>query len=339
MLRAVPFLISAFFQTPTPTPTWRHLSSGCTTDLRGVSAPGGTVVWATGAKGTILRTLDGLHWEARPAPEGDTLDFRDVHALDAQRAWVLAAGPGPAGRIYATTDGGAHWTLQFANTDPGAFLDAFAFWDATHGLALGDVLQGRFQVLTTGDGGATWRPIPEAGLPEALPGEGAFAASGTCLITTGTREAWFVTGSAQASRVFHSSDRGRTWTVTDTPVPAGTPTQGLFSIAMTGRTGLLVGGDYQQKAQLPFTGARTEDGGRTWIPMALEPRGFHSAVLALPGKGPTFLSLGLAGTGLSEDGGRTWRALDPTPFHALAFRDGRAWAVGPGGRIARLSWP
>ncbi len=345
LLRAALLLISAFtIGAPLAAQgsAWRPLASGVTADLRGLSAPGGTVAWATGAKGTLLRTLDGTRWEARPAPVGgEDLDYRDVHALNAREAWVLAAGPGAAGRIYHTADGGEHWALQFINVNPKAFLDAFAFWDATHGIALGDVLEGRFQVLTTEDGGAHWQPVPEGALPPALDREGAYAASGTCVITTGTRDAWFVTGGAKTSRTFHTSDRGRTWAVTETPVPSQGATLGLFSIAFTpSGVGVVVGGDYQQKADLPLTGARTEDGGRTWRPVALDPKGFHSSVFAIPGTSATLLSLGLAGTSLSRDGGRTWAPLDRTPLHAVAFADaGLGWAVGPGGLIAKYAGP
>lgn len=329
---------SLFAQAPV---AWRLQPSGSQAELRGISAPSGIVAWATGAKGTVLRTLDGHRWEAKAAPEGTALDFRDVHALDAQRAWILAAGPGASGRIYRTSDGGDHWTLQFANTDPASFLDAFAFWDDTHGIALGDVLQGRFQVLITEDGGTTWKPVPPGALPLALPGEGAFAASGTCLVTRGARDAWFVTGGAKASRVFHTSDRGLTWAVVESPVPANGPALGLFSVAFsTAGQGVVVGGDYQQKADLPITGARTEDGGRTWIPASMDPKGFHSAVVAIPGSAATFISLGLAGTGLSRDGGRTWAPLDRTPFNAVAFADAHhGWAVGPRGTIAAYAGP
>ncbi len=342
-MRALPFLplLAFLLSSPAHAQAWRPQASGTTAELRGLSAPSPKVAWATGAKGTVLRTTDGRRWEARPVPGGEALDFRDVHARNADRAWILAAGPGASGRIYRTTDGGARWTLQFTNAEPEGFLDALAFWDGAHGIALGDVLRGRFQMLTTGDGGATWTPVPAAALPPALEGEGAFAASGTCLFTSGTHDAWFVTGGAARSRVFRTADRGRTWTVAETPVPVGGPSQGLFSIAFSdSRHGLAVGGDYQQKAGLFPTGARTEDGGATWHPVALAPKGFHSAVVAIPGAGRAFLSLGLAGTGLSRDGGRTWTALDATPFNAVAFADRtHGWAVGPKGTIAAYAGP
>jgi hypothetical protein len=60
-----------------------------------------------------------------------------------------------------------------------------AFWDATHGIVLGDPIPDengklKFELLITTDG-RTWTPIPPAQLPPAEEGEAAFAASNTCL--------------------------------------------------------------------------------------------------------------------------------------------------------------
>ena len=65
-------------------------------------------------------------------------------------------------------------------------------------------------------------------MPPAVAGEFAFAASGTCLVTSG-RDAWFATGGG-ASRVFHSRDGGLTWTVAAAPIPAA-EAGGVFSLA------------------------------------------------------------------------------------------------------------
>ena len=86
--------------------------------------------------------------------------------------------------------------------DPKGFLDAIAFWDEKHGMALGDPVKGLFQLLVTTDGGANWKPLAAKTLPPALAGEGAFAASGTCLVTHGDSDVWFTTGGAKAARVF-----------------------------------------------------------------------------------------------------------------------------------------
>ena len=81
-------------------------------------------------------------------------------------------------------------------------------------------------------------------MPAALPGEGAFAASGTCLVVQGDRNAWFGTG---GGRVFRSTDRGRSWTVHTTPIRAGNGTSGIFSLAFWDADhGVAVGGDYKE---------------------------------------------------------------------------------------------
>src|SRR5262249_26696310 len=159
---------------------------------------------------------------------------------------------------------------------PNGFLDAFAFWDADHGLALGDPVDGRFEVMTTEDGGRTWkRPSPE-GMPPALLGEGAFAASGSCLVVAGDGHAWFGAGGARPSRVSRPADKGRTWTVHETTVMAGPPSSGIFSLAFSdGDHGIAVGGDYKEPGRASHIVALTSDGGRTWrSPKGPEPGGY-----------------------------------------------------------------
>jgi photosystem II stability/assembly factor-like uncharacterized protein len=190
-----------------PAQTWVNHQSGVTASLRGVSAVSDRVVWASGSAGTYLTTTDGgAAWRAATVPGAEDLDFRDVHAVDARTAYLLSSGPGEKSRIYKTTDASLHWTLQFTNPDSKGFFDAIAFWDARHGIVLGDPVNEEFVTLTTADGGEHW---VRQHTPPALPNEGAFAASGTCLIVLGQQEAWFATGGPGGARVFHSQDGGR----------------------------------------------------------------------------------------------------------------------------------
>ena len=190
-----------------PAQTWIAQTSRTTASLRGVSAPDAAVVWASGTGGTYLRTLDGgATWHAAVLPGAEDLDFRAVHALDSHTAWLLSSGPGAKSAIFKTSDGGAHWSRLFTNPDAGGFFDALAFWDAQHGIVLGDPVDGQFVILTTDNGGQTWQ---RRKLPLALPNEGAFAASNSCLAVRGKSEAWFGTGGPSGARVFHSTGRGR----------------------------------------------------------------------------------------------------------------------------------
>jgi photosystem II stability/assembly factor-like uncharacterized protein len=314
-------------------------AAGTTERFRGVSAVSEQVAWASGNKGTIVRTTDGgATWTPVSPPDASSLDFRDIEAFSADTAYVLSIGSGAASRIYKTSDGGKTWALQFTSADPKSFYDAIAFWDVNTGLAFGDPVDGRFTVIRTIDGGRTWTPVPPANVPPAIDGEGAFAASGTCLVVEGAANAWFGTGGASRARVFRSTDRGLTWTVADTPIMAGNASSGVFSLAFADALhGLAVGGDYRKERDSGDNLASTSDGGKTWA-VATRLRSFRSAVAFLPGsKGQGALAVGPGGTDLSRDGGATWAPLGEDGYHAFSFARGTAvgWAVGEQGRVAK----
>jgi photosystem II stability/assembly factor-like uncharacterized protein len=314
---------------------WKPQTSGTTAQLRGVSAVSSTVAWASGSKGTYLRTTDGgATWTHGAVPGAEALDFRDVEAVSENVGYLMAT----AGKIFKTIDGGNHWTLQYDNTTPGIFLDSFAFWDDQHGIALGDPIKGSFVVITTSDGGASWQQVPSAAIPPAIEGEAAFAASGTCIAVQGKDNAWFATG-GRAARVFRSTDRGRTWNVSRAPIISGVDSTGIFSIAFRdAKNGVIVGGDYKRPEEVNENAARTTDGGVTWKPIERSrPGGFRSSVAFIPG-GTSIVAVGQAGADSSTDDGLSWERLGSEGYHSLSFaRSGKSgWAVGADGRIARF---
>src|SRR5260370_1969268 len=114
-------------------------------------------------------------------------------------------------------------------------------------------------------------------MPAALPGEGAFAASNTCLLLSG-EEILFGTG-GPAARVFHSPDSGRTWSVAETPIAHGKTSSGVFSVARAHEMIIVVvGGDYQDPARASGVAAYSLDEGRTWQLSTQEPGGYRSSV-------------------------------------------------------------
>jgi photosystem II stability/assembly factor-like uncharacterized protein len=309
--------------------SWHPQPSGTTAELRGLSIVSDQVAWASGARGTVLRTVDGAHWQALQVPDADKIDLRDIHAFDAKSAIVMGAGPGANSRIYRTDDGGASWKLMVTNQVAEGFWDAMAFWDKDNGILFGDPVKGRFQVYVTADGGATWREVQGSGL-EAMPSEGAFAASGTCLTVAGANDAWIATGGSATSRVFHSADRGKTWRAQSTPIPAGAAARGVFSVAfLNAKEGFAAGGDYKEPRMAGINGAATSDGGATWTPVAVQPAGYMSVVVPVPGAPRAFVAAGLAGSGYSRDGGKSWTVLDHTPMNTVGFANpATGWAVG-----------
>jgi len=302
--------------------------------LRGISAVSSKVAWASGAKGTVLRTIDGGEtWETLAIVGADSLDFRDIQAFDQNTAFVLSIGPGDQSRIYKTADGGRIWQRQFTNSDPKAFYDCFAFWDSTHGIAVSDSLDGKFPLIATSDG-MTWNPVVVKNMPAALPNEGAFAASGTCIATFGKNDVWFGTG-GPAARVFHSSDRGKNWTVAETPIIHGAASQGVFSLAFwTVKDGVAVGGDYKEPKKGESVVAVTHDGGKTWALATKSPAGYRSAVAV--GASHTLVAVGTSGADISHDNGNAWTPLFTEDLNALALAGNSGWAVGPGGKIVAI---
>ena len=319
---------------------WRAETSGITSELRGLSVVSDSVAWASGAKGTVLRTTDGAHWQVIHVADADKLDFRDIHAIDAKSALVMSAGPGAASRIYRTDDGGATWRLLATNQFAEGFWDAMAFWDADNGILFGDPVKGRFQAYVTADGGATWRQLEGKGL-DALENEGAFAASGSCLSVAGARDAWIVTGGAQSSRVFHSSDRGASWQAAALPIPAGAPHAARSRSASPIRASAWRPAATTRNRRWPRSTARAaKTAAPPGPPAAILPAGYMSVVMPVPGAPASFVAAGLAGSGYSLDAGKSWTALDATPMNTVAFASPTTgWAIGPKGLLMKYTGP
>jgi photosystem II stability/assembly factor-like uncharacterized protein len=340
-LRALPLrlVLLSFALAGPASAQWAPQSSPTNAELRGLSVVSPRAAWASGQHGTVVRTTDGgVTWTLDTIPGASALDLRAIAATSATTAHAISIGD--SSRIYRTTDGGRSWSMVWSATRKGTFLDAIRFWDAQHGIAMSDPVNGAFLLLTTDDGGATWQEIPAEHVPPALEGEGAFAASGSCLTVYGSADVWLASGGARVARVYHSANRGQSWQVYDTPIRAGAPSAGIFSVAFRdARHGVIAGGDYQQPALRGRNVALTADGGVTWtlVDSATSPAGYRSAVAYAPGTdGRELVAVGLTGTDVSKDGGRRWVQVDSVAYNSVEYATRTVgWAVGPKGRIAK----
>jgi photosystem II stability/assembly factor-like uncharacterized protein len=326
-------------------PSWQEGVVDADQSFRGLDGVDRRTAWVAGGSATeggpgrVFRTTDGgRSWEDVSPPDTDGLMFRDVEARGKREAVVLAIGPGEASRIYRTTDGGASWDAAFVNDDPAAFYDCMAIYPGgRRGLAMSDPVDGKFRILATRDAGRSWEVLPAEGMPEA-PTEYGFAASGDCLVTAG-RSAYFGSGGG-ASRVFRSDDFGRTWTASDSTIPAG-EAAGVFALAFrTPQQGVAVGGDFADPADGADAVAATRHG-ETWRSVG-DPEHLAEDAAWLPGRRHPLLITGesgeVMGTSISLDGGDSWTRVSETGFHALdCTRDGSCWAAGGDGRVARLT--
>lgn len=316
--------------------------SGTSALLIGIHVVSEQVVWAAGARGTVTRSTDGgATWTAGKVPGADSLQFRDVHALDARTAWVLSIGNGPQSRIYHTRDAGATWQSQFVNADSAAFYDCMDFWDARRGIVIGDATGRSMAVLLTTDGGATWRRVDPSTLPDAQPSEGSFAASGTCVETGAAGRAWIVMSTPTRARLLRTADYGRTWALETLPITThegSGPQSVIFRDAMHG---MVLGGGYASKPGDTLI-AVTSDGGATWTPRPAPPFKVGSwGGTWVPGaQRPTVFAVGPSGAAVSTDEGRTWTVLDTLNYWTVgASSPTSVWAAGTQGRVTRFPVP
>jgi len=326
-----------------PRPRFRQTVVDPDQSFRGLDAVDRRTAWASGGSvsggdGSVWRTTDGGRtWADVSPPDTAGLSLRDVEARDAGTAVVMSIGNGEDSRIWRTDDGGRSWTETFRNTDEAAFYNCLDFYPGgRRGLAVSDPVGGKFRILATDDGGRSWEVLPDAGMPDST-GEYNFSASGDCLVVAG-RTAWFGSGGS-AARVFRSTDRGRTWTASDSTLRAG-EAAGVFGLAFrTPRHGVAVGGDFDPAVVDPDGSALTRDG-RTWTAggdlahLGEDAAWISRELLVVTGEsGPE------AGTSFSTDGGRTWEPVTGTGgYHTLdCTRDGSCWAAGSAGRIARAT--
>ena len=304
-----------------------------TASVRGLFLVNDQVGWASGTGGTFLRMIDGENWTADTIAGYTHLDFRDVHAFDANTALLMAAGE--EGRILRTEDGGISWTEVYTRLDSGIFLDGMDF-HGNVGYCYGDPIDGKFVVIRSDDFGKTWEEVSKELLPNSLPHEAGFAASGTGLLSL-EKMIYVATGGDSLARIMRIAQGQEQWDFFNTPLRSETGC-GIFSITAAKQNLIAVGGCYLDSANATGNCAVSADWGETWSLIAEnQPRGYRSCV-AYAEKSDFLLTTGRTGMDYSLDQGYNWTALTDEGFNTCALADSTGWAMGKSGKIAKLSW-
>jgi photosystem II stability/assembly factor-like uncharacterized protein len=282
--------------------------------IRGLSVVDDQVIWFSGSKGFVGRSMDGGHsWQYRQLTNFEKVDFRSLYAFDSLNAIIANAGS-PAS-ILKTADGGKTWKAVYQNDHPDIFLDGIDFWDAQSGLIYGDPVEGRMTLLKTTNGGETWSEIPANQRPALEKGEASFAASGTGIRCFDKGKTIVATG-GMVSRLWISEDWGERWVSLASPIIQGKSTTGIFSVSINMKTWLTVGGDYEVDTLSNKNTFYSRDGGKSWIAPKKSTRGYRSAVEFINGK--TWLAVGQSGFDITADNGNSWIPMsDEKGFHVV----------------------
>lgn len=272
-----------------------------------------------------------------PWPSSDTQPPA-VFVLDKKHAWTITLGPGSVIRgqglpwdhltavVNRTVDGGASWQAASVPGDYSNSQLAIAFTDPLAGYLIATPHDGASSatVLTTSDGGSSWRVVATVHLHDGSPGAELAASDGSTIWAGAQLEATINHPVLAVSR-----DRGRTWSEVTLPGLAGlwggdgmiealgppvfvNPSVGFFTVRGLNSEAQVFG---------------TRDGGRTWT------RENMPAGLVLTN--PTGYSNGLATVDFidadrwvaatdsailsTSDGGKTWTGGKPLGLPAGRF--------------------
>ena len=296
-------------------------------------------VWYAGSKGRFGYTVDGgINWQVDSIVHPDSdLEFRSI-AVTSEAVMLLSVAS-PA-YLFRSSDQGSTWEIVYQEDHPDAFYDSMKFWDDQTGIAMGDPTDDCLSVIITTDGGRNWSKLDCSELPESIEGEAAFAASNSNL-SLYEQHAWMVSGGSKA-RIFHTPDRGKSWVVHQTPILEGKTMTGIFSVDFYDHSsGVVFGGDWENKAVNRSNKAITKDGGHTWqlINDGQDP-GYRSCVQFVPGSdAKEMFAVGPLGLSYTRDGGDSWQHIELLDFYTirLAKEQRIAWLAGKE-QIAKMEW-
>ncbi|WP_299185246.1 oxidoreductase [uncultured Aquimarina sp.] len=266
--------------------------------------------------------------------EGKKIQFRAI--AQTKTDFFVLSIESPA-LLYKVNKQSREPKLVYKEDHDKVFYDSMVFWDNTDGIAMGDPTDGCLSVIRTKDGGETWSKVSCDVLPKTTEGEAAFAASnGNIKIIDD--DVWMVSGGIK-SRTFYSSDKGNTWSVSETPIIQGTETKGAYSLDFYDKNiGIIFGGDYTKPKTNQKNKAVTTDGGKTWNLIADGVgAGYKSCVRYVPNSGgKEIVGVGFTGISISNDSGNTWKDISTESFYTIRFiNDSIAIAAGKN-RMAKL---
>ena len=261
-------------------------------------------------------------------PSEKNAEFRSIAQTE---KYVFILNVGNPALLYKISKEDLSYELVYQEIHEKVFYDSMQFWNDKEGIAIGDPIEGSFSVITTRDGGVSWQKMPSDRLPHLEDGEAAFAASNTNIVIKGNAT-WIVSGGKKA-RVFHSSDKGKSWSVVETPIVQGKQMTGIFTADFyNSSVGFISGGNYEVLNQNFDNKAVTHDGGKTWKLVAQNQGfGYASCVQYIPNShGKGLISVGASGIYYSEDGGSSWKqwSTDSSLYTIRLLNDNTAIAAG-----------
>lgn len=287
--------------------------------IRAIESTDQNTLWFAGSKGRYGRIINEQIEIDSISHQGVYPQFRSI-SFNGEYIFLLSIeNPALLYRIDPKEPLGSY-ELVYKESHDKVFYDSLKFYDKKHGIAMGDPTATCLSILLTKDAGKTWQKVACDQLPPVIDGEAAFAASNSNISTKG-KTAWIVTGGS-AARVFKSDNYGASWEVFNTPIIQGGKMTGIFTCDFyDDQTGIIMGGNWEDKPNSEASKAITKNGGQSWNLIANnELPGYISSVQYMPEtNGRNIMALSTEGIYLSQDRGNSWNKIEDKGFYSLEF--------------------
>lgn len=270
---------------------------------------------------SLYRTVDGgMSW----TPMGGPVGITDVSMVDGSHIWASTE----FGKIFATTNGGESWVLQYYDSLKSTFMNYVRMFDLDNGVAMGDGItsSGPALFVATTDGGSTWISKNDSafgGLSSNLWAQISFV---------NPKVGYFFEMGVNPQRLYKTTTGGTSWAVTNYPHPD------VSVVAFyDAEIGLATGKLSDQ------TVYRTLDGGTTWESFPSPRTGWGMDIGFAPGDPSMIWIADESGQVLfSADTGRTWTVqLSVGGNHQLRdlaiVSSTHGWLLGDDGCVYRSS--
>lgn len=293
-----------------------------------ISVPDANTVWTVSYGNNFQptqhfsRTTDGGQtWEAGAFvldQHDAALSALTIFGLNKDTAWIggTFTPEQDYGFIARTTDGGQTWTKQ--SEALGQPVMAIHFWDDNAGFALtskskssGDA-DNQMTTLVTADGGQTWKETK----PDSLTiTEDIWIFSSTSTMEVVDDHIWFGT---TGGKIYHSSDRGYTWSVSDL-----NEDRTIHSIAFkNGKYGIATSALDGNGFATDNKAWRTTDGGNSWTEISIPERPIALSIEHIPDSPNSYvITGGFVGENMAytKSDGQYWSILPCPRFNAIKF--------------------
>lgn len=215
------------------TAQWQMSNSYQTSYIDNISVVNSNVVWVADQldKAVSISKDGGQSWIKNDYQTGSFVGAYTLGTFSVVNdsvAYIIAAGLDAAGSanngVFKTTNGGENWTKLPSAFTAASFPNFVYFWNINEGVAIGDAYPNQyFEIYTTSNAGQTWDKVQDSNQANGN-AEWGLNSGAHLRVVNGT--IYFTTS---GGRIFKSADKGKNWTVINTPATSNNYLSSLVS--------------------------------------------------------------------------------------------------------------